>query len=585
MKRSKTTRALRNLIRVIRVYSRLSLCFFLLSVSAFSQTPTVKLRLYSLHHEAHLKITAKTGKLAFKTCGNCLADDVAGLEITSTIHGLRIAGRAHLEDQAFVEGNYLLEPEEGFSLSLNFPLEITTDHGELKILLDVPLEDYVATALAGESGSFKNEESMKAMAVAVRSYAALFKSRHGAAGYDFCDTTHCQTLNFKGISAQVRAAVEATRGEMLWYQGKPAATFYHQNCGGTLAAAAEAWPTMAETYLHQQADPYCVRGPLLPWRAELDRRQLQDALRKQGLTVPEGWSSLEIVSRMPSGRVRKLAFQHPGGTPQLVSGSSLRFAIGRSFGWNQVRSDLYEVQTTADAVIFTGRGAGHGVGLCQAGAEQMAKEGQGYRKILAFYYPGATLGLTAARSLNWEKRASGRFELLSTQLDQDAEALPAAETVLANLESELGWKLEFNPQLKMFPTLDAYRNSTGQPGWIAAFTRGRIISLQPLAVLKEKSILESTLRHEFAHLLIEARAHAGTPLWFREGLTLYFADPRKNIEPVQMTEAEMEKTFQNPGDRKSLEHAYAAARTKVERMVRENGKETVLQWLNSGKHF
>ena len=126
---------------------------------------------------------------------------------------------------------------------------------------------------------------------------------------------------------------------------------------------------------------------------------------------------------------------------------------------------------------------------------------------------------------------SGRFELLSTQLDQDAEALPAAETVLANLESELGWKLEFNPQLKMFPTLDAYRNSTGQPGWIAAFTRGRVISLQPLAVLKEKSILDSTLRHESAHLLIEARAHAGTPLWFREGLTLYFADPGKNFEP------------------------------------------------------
>ena len=154
--------------------------------------------------------------------------------------------------------------------------------------------------------------------------------------------------------------------------------------------------------------------------------------------------------------------------------------------------------------------------------------------------------------------------------------------MLANLESELGWKLEFNPQLKMFPTLDAYRNSTGQPGWIAAFTRGRIISLQPLAVLKEKSILESTLRHEFAHLLIEARAHAGTPLWFREGLTLYFAGPGKNFGPVQMTEAEMERAFQNPGDRKSLERAYAAARTKVERMVRESGRETVLRWLNSG---
>jgi stage II sporulation protein D len=367
---------------------------------------------------------------------------------------------------------------------------------------------------------------------------------------------------------------------MLWYQGAPAATFYHQNCGGTLAAAQEAWPDLRAPYLKQQPDTYCVRGSPLPWKAQLDRRQLEKALRAQGLAAPAGWSKLEIVSRTPSGRALKLAFRGAG-EPQLISASSLRFAIGRSFGWNQVRSDLYDIETTGDSVIFSGRGAGHGVGLCQAGAEEMAREGMNYRQILAFYYPGASLGVSA-KGLKWQTRDSERFEMLSVQPDDDAPALQAAEKILPALESDLGWKLEFKPQLKIYPTLDAYRDSTGQPGWIAAFTRGRSISLQPVAMLEKKSALESTLRHELTHLLIEQHAHAGTPLWFREGLVIYLADGSHSAEPVQMTEAQIEQALEHPADRQGIERAYAAAKTKVAQMVQQNGREAVLVWLANG---
>src|SRR5262249_29927934 len=145
-----------------------------------------------------------------------------------------------------------------------------------------------------------------------------------------------------------------------------------------------------------------------------------------------------------------------------------------------------------------------------------------------------------------------------------------------------GLKRDSKTQLRVFPTLDAYRNTTGQPGWIAAYTRGHRISLQPLAVLRDKSILESTLRHEFTHLLVEARAHTSTPLWFREGLVLYFADRDRPSSPVAMTEAETEAALASAASQESLERAYAAARTRVARMVEQNGKETVLGWLASG---
>lgn len=553
----------------------------LTAIPAFSQAPDLRIRLYSLHSEQRIKISAKTGDLHWKTCEQCEVKHAATLALEIAAQGMKIEGQTQEQKQVLIEGDYRIEPSEGLALSMNFPLEIRTEKNTLKIFLSLPLEDYVAAALAGESGNFEHPESLKAMAVAVRTYAVRFRQRHAGEGFDFCDSTHCQTLNFKGISAQVRAAAEGTRGEMLWYEGSPAATFYHQNCGGETAAAQEAWPDLRAPYLKQQKDPYCIRGPLLPWKAQIGRKELENALRTQGLTVPASWSTLEIVARTPSGRALKLAFRGAQGGPHLISASSLRFAIGRSLGWNQVRSDLYDVETTPEFVVFTGRGAGHGVGLCQAGAEEMARESKDYYQILSFYYPGTSLG-TSARGLAWQKTQGRRFEMLSVQPDQDAPVLQAAEKILPAMESELGWKLDFKPQLKVYPTLDTYRDSTGQPGWIAAFTRAQTIRLQPLAVLEKKLVLESTLRHELTHLLIEVRARAGTPVWFREGLVLYFAETNQKFQPVQMSAPDLEKAFAHPDDRQQLEKAYAAARTRVAQMIQQNGKETVLRWLNEG---
>ena len=131
---------------------------------------------------------------------------------------LSVNGKTLDANLIFVEGDYHLTPEQGLSFSLNFPLQVKPSHGVLSIVTTVPMEEYVAAALAGESGNFKNQESLKAMAVAVRTYAAHFKLRHQDEGFDFCDSTHCQALNFKGISPEARSAASATRSEMLWYE-------------------------------------------------------------------------------------------------------------------------------------------------------------------------------------------------------------------------------------------------------------------------------------------------------------------------------------------------------------------------------
>lgn len=550
------------------------------AVPLSAQSNTVSVRLYSLHPQQHIKVVARNGNVRLRTCERCVAVDAVDLVLQADGTRTQVSTGAEA-DQVWIEGEYRIEPQQGMRIALSAPLRVSARDGLLNVIAVLPLEDYVAAALQGESAVFKHFESLKAMAVVVRTYAARFRPRHGEEGFDFCDDTHCQNLNFTGPMAQIRSAVDATRGELLWYQGSPAATYYHQNCGGTLAAGEEVWPTVHAPYLREHTDPYCKVGGPLPWKAEFSRAELEKALRGQGLIVPESWTSLEVKSRGPSGRALKLAFNSPSQAPQMISASSLRFAVGRSFGWNRIRSDLYQVENSSDSVIFNGRGAGHGVGLCQSGAEGMAGEGYDYKEILDFYYPGTQLGLTA-RGLDWKTSDSALLQLKSTQPEHDAEIVTVAEKLLEALQKELGWNLPFKVQLRVFPSLETYRNATGQPGWIAAYTRGHIITLQPLATLKEKGILESTLHHEFLHLLVESRAHADTPLWFREGLVLYLSDPAKNSAPVEMSDQSLDAVMEHPLDQQSVQYAYTAARARVARLVEQNGEKTVLYWLSAG---
>jgi stage II sporulation protein D len=222
--------------------------------------------------------------------------------------------------------------------------------------------------------------------------------------------------------------------------------------------------------------------------------------------------------------------------------------------------------------------------MCQAGAEEMAREGNTYREILSFYYPGTQLGATAAaESAKWQKRSSERVELLSTQPDVDAGILPIAERILKEDEEAIGWKAGAGVRLQVYATLDSYRDTTGQPGWVAASTRGRTIRLQPLAELKKRSIVESTLRHEIFHVLVEAKAKAATPLWFREGIVLFFSSPNvTGTAAVSLTDEQIETVLRQSRNRDEVQKAYVAAQSRVAALVQEHGKETVLSWLSGG---
>jgi stage II sporulation protein D len=253
---------------------------------------------------------------------------------------------------------------------------------------NLPLEEYVAAVLAAESGGFRSEEALKAMAVATRTYALHFRGRHREQGFDFCDTTHCQDLRRSKVTPRLRQAAGATAGEMVWYSGSPAAAYYHAHCGGSTEAPQYVWG-VREPYLRQRADRYCAREGAKEWHSEYSKGLIERVLEDQGVETPHRLDSVQVVQRTPSGRAARLLLS--GSEMAVVKIADFRRAIQRGLGWKSVPSDSFSVREGSGTFVFSGKGFGHAVGLCQAGAERMGEEGKPYREILAYYYPGTVL--------------------------------------------------------------------------------------------------------------------------------------------------------------------------------------------------
>jgi stage II sporulation protein D len=440
----------------------------------------------------------------------------------------------------------------------------------------IPLERYVAGVLAGESSVFRSPEALKAMAVAARTYAVRLRGRHAAEGFDFCATTHCQRLDLNGITARLEEAASATAGELLWWEGKPAFTCYTLDCGGRAEDAAAVWPGLAAPYLRARADAWCGRAGASEWQWGADPRQIFDALRASALRAPAALERVAIAGRTATGRAHTLELLG-GGQAVRISAGSFRFAIGRALGWNTLRSDRYEIRASNSSLTFTGSGAGHGVGLCQRGAEEMGLDGHSYREILAYYYPGVTLGLTG-RGLTWQRLSGDGIALLTTRPDADGALLALAGRELRMAAERTKLVPPERLQIRIYPDVATFRNATGEPGWVAAVTMGSTIQLQPARVLRSRGALNATLRHELLHALMEAHAAPGLPLWFREGVAAYLERPAARNGARIPSDADLRQT----ADPARARRAYADAAAAVAGLVKRYGETAVFGWVSAG---
>ena len=244
-----------------------------------------------------------------------------------------------------------------------------------------------------------------------------------------------------------------------------------------------------------------------------------------------------------------------------------------------MQSDLYQVGMSGGRVVFDGVGVGHGVGLCQRGADQMGLEGRAYRDILEFYFPGTTSRGSAADKLVWRRVSGERLGLFTTQPDRDGAVLVIAERLLREVESRARITAPRAIEIRAYPDLASYIEATGEPGWMAARVSGREIQLQPLQVLRDRGAFESTLRHELMHLLIESKARGGLPVWFREGLTEYLSS---SARAETTSSPAKDRDLRQTADEARARTAYEQARQQVSALVSRYGETAVLSWLTIG---
>lgn len=246
---------------------------------------------------------------------------------------------------------------------------------------ELRLEDYVAGVVAGEMPASFPPEALRAQAVAARTYALTRKIEADRTGKPWHIGSGVLAQVYRGRhSPAARAAADATVGEVLVHGVVPVEAYFHGSCGGVtesgVAALGRDLPYLAATPCG-----FCDGAPGARWERSISRAELGKVARLRGPA-----DAVRIVSRTASGRAERVELAR-GERGVVLAAADLR----QRLGWSRLPSVAFDVAASADGFLFTGRGQGHGAGLCQHGAAGMARAGKTYREILAHYYAGAEI--------------------------------------------------------------------------------------------------------------------------------------------------------------------------------------------------
>jgi len=508
------------------------------------------------------------------------------------------------------------------------------------------LEDYVLGVMRAEGTVESEPEALKALAIAIRTYALKNSGRHATDGYDFCSTTHCQRFVgsdptvMNGLNAttsivldsRLSAAVRATEGQVLLDdRGQLIDAYFGASCGGETANIRDLWGVTPAFYLRGVRDEYCDAGPHAKWTDTISRADLLRALQSDSRTdVGSRLDQVLISKRDETGRAEFIALE--GEHRKTIRGWDFKIIIGRALGWNVLKSSRFEVSHSGSNFIFRGSGFGHGLGLCQEGAHVMATRGASYQKILEKYFPGTVVkrdvtkrgrGDTAKINVTGESKAdillsplryryplaaglttNSRFLTISSEnfrlaypADVDRRTVNQILNMLELTRNDYLRRVSNASTTVNIPRLEIRLNEstgdftsrTGQPWWAAAATQDSRIELQPVGILKQRGVLFTTLRHELAHIMIDSVSNKRAPRWLEEGFALYLAGEGQTISRYvtqsRLPENELEERLQRPRTQVEMRMLYAEAYLMVAEMIRRQGEPSIWNRLSRYKRL
>ncbi len=324
-------------------------------------------------------------------------------------------GKIALKGPIYLETPDGLRWENGIYLG---PFSIQPDaYGSWTLVEHVPIERYLNGVVPYEIGANSPEAALAAQAVLARTWATANSHRFKVDGYNLCSDTQCQVYKDPSKANQkIKTAIKKTSGKILTWNQKPINTVYHATNGGVMASVDEAWSTNQVPYLQMRLDgpkhwslevdlplsneqnlksflsseseAFGSDHPLFRWNRTLDSsqisKQLNQAQKVNSTFYPK---NIKALSRGSSGRVTSLKIEGNTGLEILLKLDDIRRVL------RQLPSTLFVVKEIKEGKwLFSGGGFGHGAGMSQSGAIELAKNGWTTKQILSHYYPKTKYG-------------------------------------------------------------------------------------------------------------------------------------------------------------------------------------------------
>lgn len=256
------------------------------------------------------------------------------------------------------------------------------DEGQVK---EMKFEEYLAGVLAGEMSKEFPEEALAAQAILARTFVMEFVTDKGGSKYEGAnvstDIEEAQAYDAAGIDDRIKQAVERTRGQVAVFDNKYIKAWFHAHAGGKTATAIEGlgfdeeeppYIQVVESPDSQQAPPEDVN-----WKETFTKQEIIQAAQQAGHN-PGDFSAIEVIEKGPSGRATKLKIGNA-----TVAAPAFRLALDST---RMKSTMLTNITVSGNQVTMEGVGYGHGVGMSQWGAHQMATDGKKAEEIVQYYF-------------------------------------------------------------------------------------------------------------------------------------------------------------------------------------------------------
>lgn len=270
--------------------------------------------------------------------------------------------------------HFLVKPSNGLAPHrYDDNLKVMALQNGLQLINNIDLDNYVAGVVEAEVGRKPPEEYFKLQAIICRTYALSNTHKHLLEGFNLCDQVHCQAYHGKTFHSPIVEAALQTRGAVIVDSeiGLITAAF-HSSCGGQTVNSEDVW-SKSLYYLRSVEDTFCVDRKNAYWEKRIPIEKWDGFISSN---IERAY--LDSVSLPFSPLMREKDF--------LSSKSGVTLEEMRDHF--KLRSTYFEVREHGDSVLLCGKGYGHGVGLCQIGAMEMARRGYTYAQILHYYYSG-----------------------------------------------------------------------------------------------------------------------------------------------------------------------------------------------------